>query len=79
MKKVKAFATTSGKLFTNRDDFVKAELIELLGKDADGKPTGIEAAIDGMLAYRGAIVDLLHVPKTRGPHKPKAVNTKPTP
>lgn len=71
MKTVKAYQSTSGKLFSNRDDYVRQEIIELVGKDAEGKPTGIEAALEGIMAFRATIVELLHEPKRRGPRKPK--------
>lgn len=72
MKKIKAFQTTSGKLYEDREQYVRAELGEMIGKTADGKPLeNLDDVLDAIFAYRGAIVDLLHVRKPRGANKPK--------
>ena len=76
MKTTKAYQTTSGQLFTNQEQYVRAELAEMLGKDHDGQPVEhIHAIVESLIAFGPTIAKLLVIKprKKRGPNKPKVV------
>lgn len=64
--KVKAYATTSGKLFVDREQYVRAEIEEMIGRDEKGnRLVNLEEFLDALMAFREPIRELLHVRKPR--------------
>jgi len=73
MKTVTAYQSSTGQLFANREEYVRAELSNVL---AVGPDVSTDKQVDAVIKHKALFLELLSEPKIRkkrGPNKPKVV------